>query len=78
MKKHIAIGSIKAGEITLIVRCTGCGEGTAFTLSTKDVSSWQEGANIQDVWPEMSREHREMLVSGTCTPCWEELMGIDP
>ena len=29
--------------------------------------------NIQEIFPDMSASHREMLISGTCPECWGEM-----
>jgi len=41
--------------------CLFCGEG--------------EGEFVQNVFPEMSPEDRELLISGTHPACWDRYMG---
>lgn len=53
--------------------CQACTKTSEFTLDDEKVSRWQAGAYIQDVWPEMTMNDRELIISGTHPKCWEEL-----
>ena len=45
------------------------------TVPTKKYKQWKSGGLIQNIFPELSREEREFLISG-CTPGeWAELFG---
>jgi hypothetical protein len=35
--------------------------------------AWLEGALIQDAMPDVSRDMREMFISGTCPKCWDAM-----
>lgn len=38
---------------------------------------WQEGGLIQQEFPELRPEQREIIISGTCNDAWNELFGED-
>lgn len=56
--------------------CLFCGEGTILSLEFSKLQRWQvEGEFVQNVFPEMSPEDRELLISGTHPACWDKYMG---
>ena len=54
--------------------CVFCGKEHVAHLDPEKVRRWQAGEKIQNVWPEMSADDRETLISGTCPDCWNEHM----
>jgi len=34
---------------------------------------WKSGKFIQDAFPNMDPNHREMLITGTCQEAWDEM-----
>ena len=64
------------GNYTLTVKCPFCGKET----QVKDVSpegwfSLMRGALMQVAFPNMPIEDREVLISGLCRDCQEEVFG---
>lgn len=53
--------------------CTVCGQRATVTVATHDHDRWVAGALVQDAFPEMPPDDRELLVSGTHPECWERL-----
>jgi hypothetical protein len=53
--------------------CTVCGEYEVWSLDRKAVESWQAGEYIQNAFPEMSIQDREVLITGTHPACWDKL-----
>jgi hypothetical protein len=65
---------------TILVKtkpCTVCDNYEVWSLDRQAVMRWQEGENIQNVFPDMSAGDREVLISGTHPACWIELFGED-
>jgi hypothetical protein len=65
---------------TIVVKtktCTVCGEYEVWSLDRKAVENWQGGEYIQNAFPDMSAEDRELLISGTHPACWSKLFGED-
>lgn len=58
--------------------CPVCGMSTAFYLDAADVERWKAGEMIQDVWPSMTADEREILISGTHAHCRDSLFLADP
>lgn len=59
--------------ITAVRLCPVCLEETRFELDPVRFARWRSGEYAQHVWPEWSAEERELLISGTHTPCWNSL-----
>lgn len=53
--------------------CLGCGQSTWFSMSQAQYNAWKQGEHVQLIFPDWSPEDREMLISGTCPDCWEEM-----
>ncbi len=53
--------------------CLGCGLTAWFTMTEEQQRFLQQGVHVQTVFPNWSPEDREMLISGTCPDCWEEM-----
>lgn len=61
---------------TIVVRtksCAVCGDYEMWSLDRELVNRWQGGENIQLVFPDMSAEDRELLISGIHPVCWDQL-----
>jgi len=61
---------------TILVKtrtCHVCGKYELWSLDCKAVESWQAGEYIQNAFPEMSIEDREILITGTHPACWDKL-----
>ena len=60
---------------THMVECWKCLETYTIEVSAEGYAEWQGGELIQEALPELSAGERELLLSGTCDPCWDELFG---
>ena len=60
---------------THVIKCWKCLETHTIEVSAEGYAEWQGGELIQDALPELSAGERELLISGTCDPCWDELFG---
>jgi len=56
--------------ITLITTCPFCGRENSINVCEEDYSAWQNGALVQDAFPYLLADEREMLISGICPTCW--------
>ena len=60
---------------TIIKTCPMCHGETIFNLDADKVKRWREDREvIQNVFPDLSVEDREILVSGVHPECWKKLM----
>ena len=55
------------------VPCRLCQETTDLKVNFQGFVNWKSGELIQDALPELSCDERELLISGTCGTCFEEL-----
>ena len=59
------------------IGCTCCGMDHLIGASLTGYQSWRAGAFVQEAFPEVPKEYREMFISGTCPECWERMFGND-
>lgn len=53
--------------------CAGCGTSAVFVVTEEQFQRLENGEHIQFVLPHFSDDDREMLISGTCPNCWDEM-----
>ena len=53
--------------------CTMCSQRFIIQASRTGYNAWKSGGLIQKVLSELSKEDRELLISGTCSACFEKL-----
>lgn len=62
------------GMVQLTVVCHQCEQPVSFTVPLTGYTRWKiHGEFIQKALPDLSADHREMLVSGTCGPCFHKI-----
>lgn len=60
----------------IITQCPFCGTAHVITVRFGDYAIWKYGGlSAQDVFPYLSADEREMLISGICPDCWDEMFG---
>ena len=69
------IETINSEKVRLTINCVMCSNNKYVVANTADVRSWEEGMVIQNAMPELSASDRELLISGTCNDCWNNLFG---
>ena len=55
--------------------CQHCKESSELAVNKQDIIDWTAGKYIQDAMPYLSADERELLISGTCGKCWENMFG---
>lgn len=61
----------------LETRCPICGGINYITIKAEDYQKYKKGALVQDAFPYLSAEERELILSGTCSRCWDKCFGED-
>ena len=59
------------------VQCRCCGNMVDIYVNVEDFDSWQNGEYIQNAFPYLSADEREILISQTCGPCFDKMFGED-
>jgi len=55
-------------------QCEWCNKAPeTMELDAEKVQRWQRGELLQNVFPELPAEEREMLISGTHPKCWDNM-----
>lgn len=63
---------------TVTVPCRICQKKYTLTVWPDKFQQWQEGNGyIQDLLSDLSAAERELLISGTCGVCFDEMFGTD-
>jgi hypothetical protein len=60
---------------TVSVSCRWCNEHHILATCAEDVNRWQGGELIQNAMPYLSADERELLISGTCGTCFDNMFG---
>ena len=66
-------------DVTILMSkpCFHCGDSGLVVVTNSDLERYKNGALMQEAFPEMSIENREMLISGTHEACWNKIYGGD-
>lgn len=52
--------------------CMVCGQGYFISVSPNSILEWRmSGKNVQDFFPDLSDDDRELLLSGICGTCFD-------
>ena len=64
-------------NLTVANRCPMCGKLHTVDVNDIDFQRWQAGVSIQNAFPYLSADEREILMTGTCSKCWNSMFLID-
>jgi hypothetical protein len=72
--------AIKQSDTTvdLLGNCILCKEAFSLNVRVDAYVRWVNGESVQSAFSEISRENRELLISGTCGECWLKMFGTGP
>jgi len=60
--------------VELTITCWMCGEKQdTINMTHGQLLQWRNGVKIQHIFPEMTTDTRELIVSGTCGTCFDKL-----
>ncbi len=60
-------------EVHIAATCNQCSITKELTMLADEYRRWQKGELLQRVVPHMPIDDRELLISGTCGPCFDKL-----
>ena len=55
-------------------QCMFCGKTGTVEVPEDGFQKWRDGVLIQDAMPDVSKEVREVLITGTHPECWKKYM----
>jgi hypothetical protein len=58
-----------------VCQCIKCRDVHILLVESEDYAAWQRGELIQDAMPYLSADEREILISGVCGRCFDEMFG---
>lgn len=66
-------------NIKLQIRCINCGSLNTLEVTGDSLNEYYSPNRryIQDIFPYLNAEERELLISQICPKCWEETFGSD-
>jgi hypothetical protein len=56
-------------------RCPLCNKSSVMDVEEDRLIAWQKGRHIQDAFPNLTADKRELIVTGTHPACWDEMLG---
>ena len=62
-------------KTTMWSTCRKCKDQVEMEVYAEDVAAWENGELIQNAMPYLSADEREVLISGTCGPCFDKMFG---
>lgn len=62
-------------EVTIVTTCPFCGRANEVEVNEMDYLDWDDGLLVQDAFPYLSADEREMLITGICPTCWDKMFG---
>ena len=54
-------------------QCMVCKQNVEIKVKAEDFQSWQKGTLIQNAFPYLSTDEREILISNICGTCFDRL-----
>ena len=61
--------------MTIIRTCPLCGKENEIEVGIGQYFKWKDGLLVQDAFPDLSPEEREILISGVCSSCQDDIFG---
>lgn len=59
--------------VGILVKCPFCGRESEVMVKIDEYLAYEEGALAQDAFPNLSKEEREMIISGICIKCQKNI-----
>ena len=57
--------------------CPFCGKYWEVEVSEADYWNWKNGELVQNAFPYLNANDREIFISGICSECWDNMFGED-
>lgn len=67
----------KSEVVELVTSCVSCGAEKKIVVDMADYDDWRAGGLIQNCFPYLSADDREILITGLCGKCFDGLFEGD-
>ena len=64
---------INMKQVKVVTVCPFCARLNFVSVNENDYLDWQDNESVQNAFPYLSADEREMLISGICPNCWEKM-----
>ena len=64
-------------EVCVVTACPFCGHAHEVEVNENDYWDWEDGELVQNAFPYLSADEREMLISGIGPTCWDKMFSVD-
>ena len=62
----------------MLIRCRYCREPYLIPITEQEYLNWiKKGTFVQDEFPKLDSNERELLISQTCGNCWNKIFNTD-
>ena len=62
----------------MLIHCRHCGEPYLIPITEQEYLNWiKKGTFVQDEFPKLNPNERELLISQTCGNCWNKIFNTD-
>lgn len=60
-------------KIELKRNCPSCGLTQVVKVEQEDYDKYQNGMHVQNAFPYLNAEQRELFITGICPECWNRM-----
>jgi len=60
-------------KMVVVFDCGRCFETQHITVGAADLRNWEQGELIQNAMPYLSADEREIMISGICGTCFDNM-----
>ena len=65
--------SLTKRETAVVSQCIKCTKTETVLVKKADLMAWKKGKYIQDAMPYLAVDERELLISGICGECFDNM-----
>lgn len=67
--------SFASRDVEITATCRLCNSEHTMLVNMEDAYDWRDGKFVQDAFPYLTADEREILISGTCGKCFDSIFG---
>lgn len=64
-------------DVSLIIRCRTCGIDHRVMVNSAHLDDYENGELVQNAFPYLTPDERELIISRTCGKCFDQMFGED-